>query len=359
MNYCTLNGVKSTTIKGLLISSLPPVSKPLIRTEIEQIDGRDGDIVTKLGYSAYDKEMTIGLFGDYNVDDVISFFDSEGIVTFSNEPDKYYHYQIIDQIDFERLIRFRTATVKFHVQPFKYSAVDKPAILDKQLILFAEYSVTSNGVTLSTSNGQIKISGNATAATEIYMPVNAVEIEAGTYTLSAYAQGSSAESCSIRLIKDSPSAANSFGGTYITLSGGETETITETLEAAASFNYLWFYITPGAIDITIGVSLANDSVSSVTVRNSGNTVAKPIITLSGSGTIELIINGEPVMSVALGAVESITLNAGQMEAYYDGLLKNRLCTGDFDNLVLKVGTNVITWSGYLSSMEVTQYSRWI
>ena len=105
MNRVTLNGIKSNTIKGLLIQSLPPISKPLIRTEIEEIDGRDGDVVTKLGYSAYDKEMSIGLFGDYNVDDVIQFFDSEGEVIFSNEPDKYYNYQIIEQIDFERLIK--------------------------------------------------------------------------------------------------------------------------------------------------------------------------------------------------------------------------------------------------------------
>ena len=124
MNYVILNGCKSTTIKGLLIQSLPPISKPLMRTSVQEIDGRDGDIVTKLGYSAYDKQMSIGLFGDYDVDEVIQFFDSQGTVTFSNEPDKFYNYQIIQQIDFARLIRFKTAIVTFHVQPFKYSAVD-------------------------------------------------------------------------------------------------------------------------------------------------------------------------------------------------------------------------------------------
>lgn len=124
MNYITLNGMRSTLIKGLLISSLPPITKPLQRTSIEEIDGRDGDIVTKLGYAAYNKKMTIGLFGDFNIDDIIEYFDSEGKVIFSNEPDKYYNYKILDQIDFERLMRFKTATVVFHVQPFKFSAVD-------------------------------------------------------------------------------------------------------------------------------------------------------------------------------------------------------------------------------------------
>lgn len=123
-NYMILNGTSSETIQGLLIQSLPPISKPKMRANIEEIDGRDGDIVTTLGYSAYDKEFTIGLYGDFDIDEVIQYFNSSGTVVFSNEEDKYYNYQILEQIDFERLIRFRTATVKMHVQPFKYSTTD-------------------------------------------------------------------------------------------------------------------------------------------------------------------------------------------------------------------------------------------
>lgn len=128
-NYIILNGTSSNSITGLLIQALAPISKPLIRTEIEEIDGRDGDIVTPLGYSAYDKEITIGLYGNYDIDEVIAFFNSEGTVVFSNEPDKYYYYQIYEQIDFERLVRFKTASVTLHVQPFKYSDTEGADIL--------------------------------------------------------------------------------------------------------------------------------------------------------------------------------------------------------------------------------------
>lgn len=124
-NYVIQNGKDSRYLKGLLIQELPPITKPLMRTSIEQIDGRDGDVITRLGYSAYKKKLKIGLFGDYDIDDIITFFNSNGTVIFSNEEEKYYVYDILDTIDYERLMRFRTAEITYHVQPFKYSSIEK------------------------------------------------------------------------------------------------------------------------------------------------------------------------------------------------------------------------------------------
>ena len=58
-NYIILNGKNSTDISGLLIQSLAPITKPALRTQVETSDGRDGDIVTSLGYAAYDKKISI------------------------------------------------------------------------------------------------------------------------------------------------------------------------------------------------------------------------------------------------------------------------------------------------------------
>lgn len=124
MNYIILNGIDSRTITGLLIQSLPPIIKPAIRTETTEIDGRDGDITTDLGYSAYDRTISIGLHGNYNIDKVIKFFNSQGTAVFSNEDDKLYNYAIYQQINFEKLIRFKTAEIVFHCQPFKASLID-------------------------------------------------------------------------------------------------------------------------------------------------------------------------------------------------------------------------------------------
>lgn len=120
--YIIINGISSKSINGLLIQSLPPISKPKQRVQTEEIDGRDGDIITPLGYAAYDKQFSIGLRGDYNVDDVIDYFNTEGKITFSNEIDKYYNFKQLEQIDFAKLVKFKTANVSLHVQPFKYAA---------------------------------------------------------------------------------------------------------------------------------------------------------------------------------------------------------------------------------------------
>lgn len=153
-NTITLNGINNTEIPGLLIQTLPAISKPLMRTEIEEIDGRDGDIITPLGFSAYDKEITVGLYGTFDINQIIAYFTSAGTVIFSNEPNKFYNYQIIDQIDFERLVRYKTATVTMHCQPFKYSTeegadilsgTDNFATLDQSINTDAQYfSYTSN-----------------------------------------------------------------------------------------------------------------------------------------------------------------------------------------------------------------------
>ena len=163
-NYIELNGQSSNEIIGLLIQQLPPISKPKMRTQVDEIDGRAGDIVTQLGFSAYDKTVEIGLYSNFDIDDVITYFNGSGKVVFSNEPDKYYNYQILDQIDYERLIRFRTAKVKFHVQPFKYSAVE--GVLKFTSFTNDEITVNNNGNYISkpiitiTGSGTINLSLN-------------------------------------------------------------------------------------------------------------------------------------------------------------------------------------------------------
>ena len=233
MNYIILNGVKNSKIQGLMIQALPSISKPQIRTKIETIDGRDGDIITKLGYAAYDKQLLIGLYGKYNIDEIIEYFNSEGTVTFSNEDDKYYNYQILEAINFERLIRFRQATVTLHVQPFKYSLSEG----------VPEYPLKNN---------------------------------------------------------------------------------TEIL-----------------------------------IHNSGNIYSKPVLTLYGSNTCGIYLNGSQVFSIDFNTNDYVTIDTEALEAYSGTTLRNRIVTGNYNNFYLPVGPNTIKFTGSVTMCSIKNYSRWI
>lgn len=274
----TLNGINSNTIEGLLIQNLPPISKPLMRTQIEEIDGRDGDVITKLGFSAYNKEITIGLFGDFDINQIIQYFTSQGTVVFSNEPDKYYYYQIIDQIDFERLIRYRTATVTMHCQPFKYSTTEGTQVFDNSsnLLTIPNSTTTTNGVTVTANNNILTISGTASAATEFYIPIDTLSLSVGKYGMYALGSGTNPEACSLRVIYNSPSNANSFGGNYVTLKNNQTVSLIANLSNAKTYNYVYLYIAANkAMDFTLNLSI-EDAAQSV-VTGEGN-----LITLEGT-----------------------------------------------------------------------------
>ena len=202
-NTITLNGIESTTIPGLLIQELAPISKPLMRTEVETIDGRDGDITTNLGFSAYDKQISIGLFGEFDINQVIAYFNSKGTVVFSNEPDKFYNYEIVDQIDFERLVRYRIATVTMHCQPFKYSTTEAADILSTNSnFATLDQSINSDASNFSySSNVQADVTATRTTTTgggKFFATFTMNVVQGVTY----YFSGNAANSCTMYGYKD-------------------------------------------------------------------------------------------------------------------------------------------------------------
>lgn len=187
--WVLINDMPSYGIDGLIITSLPPITKPKIRYSSEEIDGRDGDIITTLGYQAYDKTVGIGLHGNFDIDKVIEFFTDDGHITFSNEPDKEYDFRQLETIDFQRLVRYRTADVKLHVQPYKRSRVHLPKKFDgsaKHAVVTNEGNTMaapmylikgSNSVSLSLDGSQVVQINNAG---EWEMAINVAKLEAYT-----------------------------------------------------------------------------------------------------------------------------------------------------------------------------------
>lgn len=377
MNYCILNGKKSTLIKGLMIQSLPSISKPLMRTSIERIDGRDGDIVTELGYSAYDKTMSIGLFGDYDIDEIIRYFDSEGTVIFSNEPDKFYRYKVINQIDFERLIRFRTATVTFHVQPFKYSAVDNSFEFDINQIRYKGFKQTLNGCTVTASlDGFIRIVGNPSVATEFFIPIQTIKLN-GLIGQEFHFTGKLTtgwqwiyedDSIKIRLIDNVPDNEHSFGGTEMSLKSGVTSDIRDFFNYGESYNYIWMRVlpqtpTPEAVfEGVVQLTFNDENTSEFYISNMGNTDSKPIIKIYGQNNITLLFRNNTFnesLDISLGSEQYITIDTENMNAYKGSTLKNRLVSGDLSKIKFPVGRNRIYWRGTVTKMIIENASRWI
>lgn len=229
MIYFQFNGIDSRNVKGLIVSELPPLTKPAQRIQTLNIDGRDGSIINPLGFASYTKKIKIGLTTSSDINNIIKWLNGSGKLVLSYEPDKYYNATIYEQIDFNKLLRFRTAEITFTVQPFKYSLTD------------------------------------------------------------------------------------------------ETKTIT--------------------------------SGTSAKIANAGNYTAKPTITVAGSGTVVLTLNGNYLCRLDLNENDQITLDSANQEAFDSNGLRNRDMSGNF--AVLQQGINTLEWSGNVSFIQIKKYSRWL
>ena len=231
MNYIVWNNKDSRDIENLLICELPPITKPNMRVKETVIDGVDGSIIEELGYESYDKTIAVGLKIGADVDEILEYFTGNGKLIFSNEPNKYYVARIVKGIDYQRLLRYRTAKVVFRVQPFKYD------------------------------NEELDIYNRA------------------------------------------------------------------------------------------------DS-NEMTVVNIGNYIAKPLITIKGTGIVNLSVNDTVVCQYTFsGDDDMVTLDSEKQDAYWGNLLKNRSMIGDFP--VFAKGLNKISWSGDVETIRIQRYSRWL
>lgn len=464
MNYIELNGKSSLEVEGLLIQSLAPITKPKIRTETTEIDGRDGDIVTRLGYSAYDKEISIGLYGNYDIDEVIQYFveNDKGTVLFSNEEEKIYKYEILDQVDFEKLLRFKTAKVKFHVQPFKMSSIEDKTIVN---ISSSNSTIEGTSVTFNSSNdsalstllingiskqittpstkipcnvislgdngaielkrtsvnplsysiplseplrslpnsvkdtldltgvhknvGKYKFTGAETWADDsangyAYLMISKVtslsDLKPYGYIYSNYFKNGTSSESGVIFVGESAIAITynddiqniatlkkflSSNNVYAIYELSAQKNITFTQAQKTVINSIQSkkgvntFSVSGTPKPTIKITVAD--TKSFMIRNTGNTYAKPMITIHGSGTINISLNNYQIFVIELGDKEQITIDTNLLDAYNNDTkeLMNRLVTGNYDNFKLNVGNNTISWTGSVSSIEISNYSRWI
>ena len=102
----------------------------------------------------------------------------------------------------------------------------------------------------------------------------------------------------------------------------------------------------GTEDITL-------TTSGQFINNPYSVASEPVITVTGSGDITLMV-GQYI--ILLEDVEdSITIDSRLQEAYNDDELQNGKMSGDFPKLV--PGQNAVSWSGNVTSIKVTPCFR--
>ena len=114
---------------------------------------------------------------------------------------------------------------------------------------------------------------------------------------------------------------------------------------AVNFRCFPFWYKDNVSDVTI-------TTSGGTITNPGSVYSEPLITLTGSGDITLMI-GTTIVELT-GITSGIVLDCALKEAYLGTALMNDHMSGDFP--VLKPGLNGISWSGDVTSVVISP--RW-
>ena len=110
---------------------------------------------------------------------------------------------------------------------------------------------------------------------------------------------------------------------------------------AVNFRCYPFWYQENVADITI-------TASGSTITNPGSVYSEPIITVTGSGDITLMVGTTIVELTDVSG--SIVIDSVLQEAYKGAALMNDHMSGDFP--VLKPGLNGISWTGTVTSVIV-------
>lgn len=117
------NGVRCTA-HGIRVSEQPPISIPAERATFTNVPGRSGSLTTLQGEDVYDDMiMTVTCFiqDTTRIAEIAAWLKGSGTVTFANRPGGYYQARIVNQIDFEKILRgnpHRSFAVNFRCKPF-------------------------------------------------------------------------------------------------------------------------------------------------------------------------------------------------------------------------------------------------
>ncbi len=117
-------------------------------------------------------------------------------------------------------------------------------------------------------------------------------------------------------------------------------------------------------------ALNEDSIEltdAATITNQGTYFSRPIISIDGTGVVELDINGRTFV-YDFGFDSYVIIDSAKQEAYVidenEVILKNRQMSGEFHQYntnfpIFDVGENDISWIGNITKITITANTRWL
>ena len=108
-----------------------------------------------------------------------------------------------------------------------------------------------------------------------------------------------------------------------------------------------------------GYSVDNEEIviseKDTCIYNYASNYSKPIITIWGSGDINILIDEQQI--TLKGVEDYITIDSVKMRSYKDLENQNSKKIGNFP--IIKVGENNISWDGNITKIAMTPNYRWI
>lgn len=176
--YFIFNDIKSSE-KGIILKNHPLITSPPLRDDSIVIEGRSGSLhYNKEIYDTFVRTLECAIIDiDTDIRSISSWLKGDGKLILSNEPDKYYNVNIINQIDFTNIAnQLHEFPLVIEFQPFAYSIQEKKisittdaniVIKDSNTNIFPKIKVYGTGNVTLTINNKSQILNNIDSYIEL------------------------------------------------------------------------------------------------------------------------------------------------------------------------------------------------
>lgn len=166
--FFIFNDINSLS-KGIILKEHPIITSPALRDDGIVVEGRSGTLhYNKKVYDSFIQTLECDLIdSSINIREVSSWLKGPGKIIFSNELDKFYHVNILNQIDFTNIAnKVHSFPLVIEFQPFAYSVTETTleitenqefTILESNEVILPKIKVYGTGDITITINNQSQI----------------------------------------------------------------------------------------------------------------------------------------------------------------------------------------------------------